>query len=202
MARGPQGRSGRGPHSRPRRRGSRKTEGMSVKQTRAEGTRKPGSDLPRTHGSGTCTPGSGGHGGTGANQLGKSHVPVCLPKLGRGSCEFGVLPTWSGQVSPSHCCTNRQPQGNSWYFIPHTSQTSQAAEACGPPPSAPSWGEIRCPLPRPTLLTTPASCSPAEAPPWGPERPDLLLHTWVPLRNTPEDCGLLTFAGAPRGSGQ
>lgn len=177
---------------------------MSVKQTHAEGTReRQAVTFPGPTAAALALPVLVAMGGQEPTSSGKAtfrcvfrswvvaRVNLVFYQPGLGRC-----PRHTAARTISH----RGTAGT--FSIPHTSQTSQAAEACGPPPSPPSWGEIRCPLPRPTLLTTPASCSPAEAPPWGPERPDLLLHTWVPLRNTPEDCGRLTFAGAPRGSGQ
>lgn len=76
-------------------------EGMSVKQTHAEGTReRQAVTFPGPTAAALALPVLVAMGGTGAKQHGKSHVPVYLPKLGRGSCEFGVLPTWSGAGVP------------------------------------------------------------------------------------------------------
>lgn len=99
-----------------------------------------------------------GRWGTGAQQLGESHVLVSFPV---GSCEFGVLRTWSGTGDP--VTVLHEPiishRRNSWHllFFPHTTETGQARRP------VPRRGLQRDVLPLVQVLpTTPAPCSPSE----------------------------------------
>lgn len=129
----------------------------------------------------TCILSPGGHGQTEA-RLGKSHVGASFLKLVH--VQSLALPEHGLGQAPCHCCMNHWPQE---HWVPFRAALHRATQT-------PASGGL-CPSQRGAALHTVLPTLPQQ--PQGLQGSDLLLHTLVPLGNTPEDCGATDPRGEP-----
>lgn len=97
-------------------------EGMSVKQTHAEGTReRQAVTFPGPTAAALVLPVLVAMGGQEPNSSGKATFQCIFRSWVVARVNLVFYQAGLGQVSPSHCCMNRQPQRKSWHFLysPH-----------------------------------------------------------------------------------